>query len=306
MDERIAPLLEAQLGLVTWEQMLGMGMSEHSIQSLVHRRELRRVRPRTYALIGSPTSWEQVLYAAVLSAGSDALASHSSAARLWSYSAQPEDALEILLEGEHRPRIKGVRVHRSTRIAPEDRSSRAGIPCTSFERTLCDCSALLSEAQLGRTLDDGLRRGVASLARLHQCAERLESGPGRHMSVVRALLAKRGVGFDPGGSNEELRVLRTLRRAGLCEPVQQHSVRIGNKTFRLDLAWPASKVFAEYYGLPYHVGATAVAYDSDRITALVAAGWLPLIFTSETTDRDIVKRTAAALEQRRVWPLTGS
>ena len=47
-----------------------------------------------------------------------------------------------------------------------------------FERTLCDCTTRLNEYQLGRSLDDGLRRGVASLQRLKDCSERTESAPG--------------------------------------------------------------------------------------------------------------------------------
>jgi hypothetical protein len=48
-----------------------------------------------------------------------------------------------------------------------------------------------------------------------------------------------------------------------------------------------------------------VAYDNERITALAAAGWLPLIFTDETPDRVIVQRVADALHQR-VGRLTGT
>jgi hypothetical protein len=59
-------------------------------------------------------------------------------------------------------------------------------------------------------------------------------------------------------------------------------------------------VFVEYYGKPYHMGASAVAYDSERVTALASMGWLPLIFTWATSDREIVARTSAALESRSI------
>ena len=157
----------------------------------------------------------------------------------------------------------------------------------------------MSEYQLSRVLDDGLRRGAASLARLEDCAERLESGPGRHMSVVRTLLEDRDAMFNPGGSEAELRVFRVLRRARLPLPVQQHELEIDGRTYRPDYAWPAEKIFAEYYGMPHHVGASAVAYDSERVTALAADGWLPLIFTRGSTDSEIIQRTSSAFAQRR-------
>ena len=131
----------------------------------------------------------------------------------------------------------------------------------------------LSEYQLGRALDDGLRRGVASLRRLRVCAERLESGPGGTCRSFGPCSRSRGIGFDPGGSRSELHAARRVSRAlGLPLPVQQYRVKIGAKTFRPDFAWPDCKVFAEYYGLPFHTGASAVVADSERLTALSAAG----------------------------------
>ncbi len=118
------------------------------------------------------------------------------------------------------------------------------------------------------------------------------------MSVVRSLLEARGIGFDPGGSRSELYLLDVFRRARLPLPVQQHRVKVGSKTFRPDFAWPDRKVFAEYYGLPFHIGPSAVVADSERLTALSAAGWLPLVFTQASSDREIVERTVAALNQR--------
>jgi len=58
--------------------------------------------------------------------------------------------------------------------------------------------------------------------------------------------------------------------------------------------------------LAFHMGASAVAYDSERMTALVAAGWLPLVFTDTSSDREIVERTTAALQLRRVGRKTSA
>ncbi len=119
------------------------------------------------------------------------------------------------------------------------------------------------------------------------------------MSVVRSLLAERGIGFDPGGSRSELQLLDVFRRAGLPTPVQQHRVHVGEKSYRPDFAWPDHMVFAEYYGLPFHTGAAAVVSDSERLTALASVGWLPLVFTQSSTDGEIIERTTEALQRRR-------
>jgi hypothetical protein len=296
---RFESVLVLQHGLVTLDQLRAGELSDEQAQKLVHQKVLRRIRPRVFGLVGSRDSWERGLLAAVLSVGGS-VASHASAARLWNFSPRPEDRYEITVGRAHRARLRGVVLHRSGTLADDDVSRHQDIACTSFERTLCDCTTLLSEHQLGRAIDDGLRRGVASLRRLRSCAERLESGPGRHMSVVRSLLVARAIGFHPGGSGAELHLLEVFRRARLPLPVQQYSVKIGTKTFRPDFAWPEYKVFAEYYGLPFHTGASAVASDSERLTALAAEGWLPLVFTSASSDREVIERTIAALHQRGV------
>jgi very-short-patch-repair endonuclease len=262
------------------------------------------VRPRVYRLAGSEVSWEQTLLSAVLSVGDGAVASHSSAARLWSFAYSPEPAIELTVGRDRNTAARGVVLHRSRCFGDSDVGRRDGIPCTSFERTLCDCSTLLSEFQLGRTLDDGLRRGRASIARLIDCARRLESGPGRRMSKIRALLVPRRHGFAPGGSAAELRVLDVLRATSLPLPVQQHVVRVGGRRFELDFAWPDLGVFVEYYGLAVHSLPSAVAYDSERLTLLTSAGWTPLVFTDSSTDREIVERTSAVLTRRQVGTLT--
>jgi hypothetical protein len=295
---KVEGILAAQRSLVTWEQLVSAEVTEQNVRRMVKQRVLTRVRPGVYVVVGAPDSWERGLLAAVLSAGTGARASHGSSARLWQYRYWPEDCYEILVPGDRRPRIVGVRVHRTTRLHDEDVAELCGIPCTSFERTLCDCTTTLSEFQLGRNLDDGLRRGIASLTRLKDCAERLESGPGRHMTAIRSLLAVRDANYHPGGSASELRILDVVRKFNLPEPVQQFPINVRGKHYVLDYAWPTYRVFAEWYGLPFHIGASRVRDDNARTTALVGLGWLPAVFTDGATEREIGEGIENALRQR--------
>jgi hypothetical protein len=294
----IESVVASQLGLVTLEQLLDSGVAQSRVYRLVASRALRRERNGVYAVVGAPVTWERGLLAAVLTLDG-ASASHSSAARLWNFAYQIDHCYELTVPRPHRARMQGVTVHRST-LFEDDAIKLGSVPCTSFERTLCDCTTSLSQFQLSRVLDDGLRRGVASLPRLAACAEELDSGPGRRMSIVRSLLKDRGYDYDPGGSGAERRLLDLFRKARLPMPVQQYRVRAGGRSYVLDYAWPALKVFGEWYGLPWHSGASAVAYDSDRVTALVVEGWLPLVFTDASSDRRIIEQTIAVLRQRQV------
>lgn len=290
-----------QWSLVTRQQLLDAGISPEQIKGLLRSGVLRRVGYRVYATLGSPQSWEQAVLAAVLSVGAGAVASHAAAARLWGFAYLPLDAIDvtILVDAQSSFGARRPGLHR-TRVLPDaDVTERQGIPCTTFERTLCDCTTRLSPFQLGRVLDDGLRRNLASLDRLMKCVFRLDSGPGRRLQVAKELLAQRDGSFHPGGSASELRVLSVLRDAGIPAPVQQFRVRVDSRSYELDFAWPDQRVFAEYYGLSVHSGVSAVASDSSRLTALVTAGWKPLVFTDASTDHEIVWSAQEALARRQ-------
>jgi hypothetical protein len=291
----IDDLASGQWSVVTRQQLVDLGFARNAIASLLRTGALRFVRPGIYATFGSTRGWHQDLMAFLLASGDGAVASHSSAARLWEFAHRPEDEVEVLLKSDSSAGKRGV--HRTTILPDEDLAVRSGIPCTSFERTLCDCTTLLSPFQLGRVLDDGLRRREASLVKLQKCAARLDSGPGRRLGVVKDLLGQRDASFNPGGSAAELDVLKVIRDADLPEPVQQHPVRAGGKSYFLDFAWPEQKVFVEYYGLSWHSGASAVAYDNERQRALVGLRWRPLVFTDESTDGEIVRDITNALSK---------
>ena len=115
------------------------------------------------------------------------------------------------------------------------------------------------------------------------------------MRLIQQLLEQRDESFDPGGSASELRVLKVLTDAQLPAPIQQHAVDVDGRRFVLDFAWPERRLFAEYYGLAVHSGASAVASDNARLTALVADGWRPLVFTDATPDHEIIQSVKSLL-----------
>lgn len=280
-------------GCITAAQLASADVTDKAVRTALAAGWLRREYQGVYVICGAPATLRQRLQAAVLATGG--AASDSSAAELWGFRHLPYLSLEVSVARGRFARVPGVHVHHVTSLPDDDVTDRFGMRVTTFERTLVDCTTVLSEFQLGADLDDGLRRGVASLAKLRACVERLRSGPGRRLSVIRSLLEARPGAYNPGGSRAERSILDLLVGAGLPAPVQQYRVDVDGRTYFLDYAYPARKVFLEYYGLPWHTGATAVAYDSDRITAMSSRKWVPLIFTSKTPDRVIVERTAAAL-----------
>lgn len=146
-------------------------------------------------------------------------------------------------------------------------------------------------------LDEGLRRRLVRLERLRSCAARLYKSPGRRPSVISDLLAARVPGYEPGDSDLETRVLRLLVACGLPSPVQQHRVRLGGRTFKIDLAYPAFKLAIELDGWEFHRTRSAFDEDRARANALVLDGWTLVRFTSRSTDAEIVACVTAALRR---------
>ena len=183
---------------------------------------------------------------------------------------------------------RGRRACASTRSAildADDVSRRDGVPCTSFERTLCDSTTQLvagSSSAACSTTD--LRRKVTTLDRLRACvaAARLGAAPAAERRAGSARAARRG--YDPGGSDAELRLLRVLeRRRTAAAGAAASRCASAAAPYDLDFAWPdVQGLHRVLRAAVAHRHAEAVAYDSERIT------------------RPVERRLAAAHLHRRV------
>ena len=292
---RLNQIAASQHGLITVDQAVAAGLSPGQIRHKLATGEWLIMRRRVYAVAGAPATWAQAVAAAALSLQPAAWVSHATAGQLWGFPGVTGEEIDVLVDVGRRVRMAGVRTHRSQALFSADLAQHLRIPVTSPERTLVDLSATLDEVALGRMLDDALRRRLVRLERLRTCVGRLGKSPGRRPALVHALLAARLPGYDPGDSDLETRVLRTLVAAGLPAPVQQHRVRLGGRTFRIDLAYVAEKIAIEPDGWDSHRTRSAFDDDRARANALVLDGWTLLRFTSKSTDAEIVGCVDAAL-----------
>jgi very-short-patch-repair endonuclease len=114
---------------------------------------------------------------------------------------------------------------------------------------------------------------------------------------MRALLDDRATGPDLGDSDAEARIARWLVGAGLPQPVQQHRVRVGRRTYKLDLAYPRHQIAIEFDGWATH--RTRLAFDADRVRDLDLEDqdWRVLHFTSRSTREFVVDRVRRALKK---------
>jgi len=289
MDTELAHVFERQHGLITLAQAHAAGLTDSAIRHRVRTGRWIRVHSGVYLLAGSPPSREQTVLGAVLAAGDPAWGSHFTSLSTWGYRGFDAQELEVCVPPDRRPRVTGVRVHRSGTLTDADLRTVDGVPVLSAARALVDTSSRFDDGALGALVDDGLRRRVLTLGGLHALLRRLPSiAPGRSPARLERILRPRTAGYHPGDSELESRVLRAIVRAGLPAPVRQHRVVVGDRTYFLDLAYPDLEVAIEVDGFDYHRDRGAFDRDRMRQNDLVGAGWTVLRFTSTSTDHDIV------------------
>jgi very-short-patch-repair endonuclease len=289
---------ERQMGLVTASQ-LHEHLSVRAARTALERGWLVRVRPHVFRLGGTPASWFQSVMAALLVAGPGAAASHATAAAIWQmpgFAASTATAIHLTVPRGRRPQLRGLRVH-STLVLLEPHIVSAGLlPTTSVERTLCDLDGTVGEQQLARLVDEMLLRRMTTVDALVAAYHRLRRGsrPSRAMGRI---LADRGGEWERAESRGEARLVRWLVAAGLPRPVQQHE--IGGS--RVDLAYPAARLFIEFDGFEVHTTREHFERDRRRDNALrLVEGATVLRYTWRSTREEVVREVAAALGQAGV------
>jgi hypothetical protein len=245
------------------------------------------VRRGVVAVNGSPRTWRQEVRAVLLACGDHVAAALLTAVRLMDGPRFDVDVIQVITSLDRQVRLEGVDSHRSGTIEDGDIIRRDGMLCTSPLRTVIDLSGTLSDADLGRVIDDFLRRRMLRLESLRSRVNRLRPAPGRSVARLRRVLAARIPGYDPGESELEGRIRRILDRAGLPPPTQQHRVQFGPRKYRIDFAWPDRLVYLEGNGFGCHSIASDLDRDARRQNELVLEGWRPIEVTWRMTDAEI-------------------
>ena len=203
------------------------------------------------------------------------MASHRSAARLWSLRGVVDGPTEITVAGPRHLRLAGVLVHCTDRLDPIDRFRRAGIPVTTPARTLLDLGAVAPDHVVEPALEDALMRRLVTLQLLHNTLERLGGSGRRGAGVLRALVEERDPATAPTQSMLEDLLFRVVRRGGLPAPVRQYEVA----GVVLDGAYPHVRLGLEADSRIWHGGRLDVQRNTDKANILLAHGWRVLRFT---------------------------
>ena len=281
-------LARRQHSLVTSAQLLGLGWTDPAVRWALRSRQMVALRPGVLRPAGVPDTLEQAWLAAVLAARGDVVLSHLSAARLWELPDYPDPGkIDLLVEGRQRPRLPGVRGHRTCSLPPSHRAKRRHIPVTSVGRTLVDTCGAVQFRVLETALDHALRRDLVRLPTLVRVVEEVPVPGRRRIKPMLALVATRVSGYDPGDSQREVDLVKVLVAAGVERPHQQIRAEAEGHTYYLDAGWPDLKVGFEYDSVEFHDGVGAFHRDRERLRRLQRAGWEIWPITSRTSANEV-------------------
>jgi predicted transcriptional regulator of viral defense system len=161
-------------------------MSDRTIGRRVAQGRLHRVLAGVYA-IGHPRLTQAGRWmAAVVACGQGAVLSHLDAAALWGFY-NGIGALIHVTVASHR-RVKGLILHRTRRLDPEDVTVKNGIPVTTVERTFVALTECLSEDRQLRALREAEFQGLLDLDALDAAVERAHGR--RKLAALKRAIAK--------------------------------------------------------------------------------------------------------------------
>jgi very-short-patch-repair endonuclease len=242
-DLATANLAARQHGVVSFRQLLAIGLTASGVTRRVRSGRLHRVHRGVYAVGHSKLTREGSWLAAALACGEGAVVSHRSAAALWGLLEPGSGVIDVSVPGVGgKGRRDGIRLHRSRSLTPEFTTRRQGIPITTPARTISD-----------------LRR-IASAKTLHRAI--------RQANVLGLPIAAETLS-DRTNSELERLFLRLCRRHDLPTP----EVNVWIDVLEVDFLWRDRQLVVETDGYRYHRGRAAFEDDRNRDLRLRALGY---------------------------------
>lgn len=275
IDRRVAQLAASQHGVFSGLQVVEIGATRRMIERRLGARRWEAMTRGVYRLAGSPPSWRQALMIACLAWGRDAVVSHCAAAALWILAGfRPGHVVLTLPRIRRTGRRQGLAIVHQSSIPPSDVTTIDGIPVTTPARTLLDLASVVSREELEEAVDDALPRGLVSLPRLRWMLNRPDNKGRPGIARLRAVVEACEPGASVPQSVFERRLLRTICRGGLPEPIPQHEIRNrGRMVARVDYAYPETRLAIEADGYRWHSGRANWERDRARLNELTLLGW---------------------------------
>lgn len=271
-------------GVFTAQEAADQGVHASALTRALKSGRIRRILPGVYMVTGVRDTWWATARAGV--GWCDGALSHLSAAFALGLIERPPDRIDLVTRSHRKPPAGSTfRCHTSPLLSPPHVVKVRDMPVTAPARTLLDIAAEVSEEHLEVVLEEGLRRGLVTMARMEWQLKTEGSRGRRGTSRLRALLRQRDPRLAPAESVLETKVARWFRSTRLPEPVRQHRViSDGRVVGRIDFAYPTSKVAIEVQSYRWHSGRREWVKDQRKVRQLRDLGWQVICVVAEDFD----------------------
>jgi very-short-patch-repair endonuclease len=290
----VAALAERQHGVVSREQLRGIGMGEGAIDHASASGRLFPLFRGTFGVGHSGVGSHGRMFAATLACGVGTTVSHRSAAFLLGLWESEPGAIHVIAPKQAGRKIPGVSRHHVSPPSGDEVVERELILCTSPARTIVDLAGGVGERSLRRMIEQ------AAVLRLLDVPEidAILLGPRRRGSrcLRRILEDWRRYPELRLRSRMEAKLLPLLSQGGLPIPGCNEMLRIGEQSFEIDFLWRRQRLVVETDGGQFHDNPQAQARDLARNRALVGAGFRVLRLRWEEL-RDRPEVTIAKIER---------
>ena len=248
---------------------LAASVGKSRLDNEIRRGRLRAVFPRAYAWAWDVDDRDVRDLAAVVSVGGDAALAGVSALRRRALPAPADQRIHVIVSRTSRPRSRqpDLVVHRTK--LPTPNTSVDGIPTQSCELAVAWAWVALTGADRRAPAITAVREGMTTPGALAVVARRALRMKGRQqlLQLCELLVA---------GCESELEVwgyAEVFDVPGLRHATRQHRVRVGNRVFRLDMAYEQARLAVELDGRGYHAADDQWERDIRRDLALATVGW---------------------------------
>jgi very-short-patch-repair endonuclease len=209
------------------------------------------------------------LLAAALSYGNEATIGFRSATAHWALLADPGRGARIDVISMASHRRPGTNRHRIY-VAPEQRTTRDGVPVTTVGRTLADLATVAPQPLLAKAVNEAQVRRLLTTSEIRRAADASANRPAG--ATLRALLSK----IDPTQlvrSELERRFLALLNDTNMPPPRVNALVEIEQVLHEVDFSWPDRRLAFEIDGVGVHGTPLRHEADLERDARFTRAGW---------------------------------
>jgi hypothetical protein len=272
VNRRIAERASSQLGLVTYCQLDGLGLTREQRRHLVRSGRWAQRGRRVLRDCSAPRTTHQDLLAEVLDAPGSVVTGSTAAWLVGNRSFDPMP-VQLLVKRGGNHRTKTATLHETFWLPTRHTQVVHGVPSVADARLPFELAPDLHPARLRRVVDwlkssRGMDYGQMALF----AAELWRRGkPGS--AEMRLVVDERAPGYVPPASELAALFDRVCERFGL--PVGRREVNAGDAAWigRVDVYFDRWKVIAELDSRRWHDTSSAFEHDRRRDLELAAAGW---------------------------------